>query len=160
MSCWVWKCVPTATSSGADISEVPGCHLLQQMSCQWGLQKLLWVLVSHELTAYLSVFDLFLTQFIMAILSKGCKPDKFEPHNSLKISFTNVWGFHSNFVECESFLEPNSPEGFPFTQGLFLENSVGSYLCFQLANFTHCLTSFSSINFFFFKQFFILFDIT
>ena len=45
----------------------------------------------------------------MAILSKGCKPDNFEPHNSLKLSFTNIWGLHSNFVECESFLESNSP---------------------------------------------------
>ena len=44
----------------------------------------------------------------MAILSKGCKPDKFEPHNSQKLSFTNIRGFHSNFVECESFLESNS----------------------------------------------------
>ena len=26
--CCTWKCVPTAISSGADISEVPGCHLL------------------------------------------------------------------------------------------------------------------------------------
>ena len=38
----------------------------------------------------------------MAILSKGCKPDNFEPCNSL--------GLHSNFVECESFLESNSPD--------------------------------------------------
>ena len=45
----------------------------------------------------------------MAILSKGCKPDKFEPHNSQKLSFTNIRGFHFNFVECESFLESNSP---------------------------------------------------
>ena len=44
----------------------------------------------------------------MAILSKRCKPDNFEPHNSLKLSFTNIWGLHSNFVECESFLELNS----------------------------------------------------
>ena len=29
-----WKSVPTAISSGVDISEVPGCHLLQQMSSQ------------------------------------------------------------------------------------------------------------------------------
>ena len=29
-----WKCIPTAISSGVDISEVPGCHLLQQMSSQ------------------------------------------------------------------------------------------------------------------------------
>ena len=45
----------------------------------------------------------------MAILSKGSKPDNFEPHNSLKLSFTNIRGLRSNFVECESFLESNSP---------------------------------------------------
>ena len=32
--CCTWKCVPTAISSGVDISEVPGCHLLQKMSSQ------------------------------------------------------------------------------------------------------------------------------
>ena len=62
MSCHAWKCVPTAISSGMDISEVLGCHLLQQMSSQGGSQKLLEGLVSHELTAYLSVFNLYLTQ--------------------------------------------------------------------------------------------------
>ena len=46
----------------------------------------------------------------MAILSKRCKPDNFEPHNSLKLSFTNIRGLRSNFVECESFLESNSPD--------------------------------------------------
>ena len=103
----------------------------------------------------------------MAILSKACKPDNFELHNSLKLSFTN-------FVDCESFSESNSPDilalckanlddsidsgnfsvrGFlplirkdstthmhglvvyvkevlPFAQGLSLENSADSYLCF------------------------------
>ena len=43
----------------------------------------------------------------MAILSKGCKPDNFDPHSSLKLSFTNIQGLRSNFVECESFLESN-----------------------------------------------------
>ena len=38
----------------------------------------------------------------MAILSKGCKTSNFEPHNSLKLSFTNIWGLHSDFVEGES----------------------------------------------------------
>ena len=42
----------------------------------------------------------------MTILSKECKPDNFEPHNSLKLSFTNMQGLRSNFVECES----NSPD--------------------------------------------------
>ena len=46
----------------------------------------------------------------MAILSKACKPDNFESHNSLKLSFTNIWGLRSNFVYCESFLESNSPD--------------------------------------------------
>ena len=46
----------------------------------------------------------------MAILSKACKPDNFEWHNSLKLSFTNIRGLHSNFVDCESFLELNSPD--------------------------------------------------
>ena len=37
----------------------------------------------------------------MAILSKACKPDNFESHNSLKPSFTtNIQGLHSNFVDC------------------------------------------------------------
>ena len=52
----------------------------------------------------------FLTQWIIAILSKGCKPDNFEPHNSLKLSFTNIIGLSSNFVQCEYFLESNSPD--------------------------------------------------
>ena len=42
-----------------DISEVSGCHLLQQMSSQRGSQKLLQRLASHELTDYLSIFNLF-----------------------------------------------------------------------------------------------------
>ena len=43
-------------------------------------------------------------------LSKGCKPDNFEPQNSLKFSFLSIPGLRSNFVDCESFIESNSPE--------------------------------------------------
>ena len=46
----------------------------------------------------------------MAILSKACKPDNSESHNSLKLSFKNVRGLRSDFVDCESFLESNSPD--------------------------------------------------
>ena len=46
----------------------------------------------------------------MTILSKACKPDNFESHNSVKLSFTNIWGLCLNFVDCESFLESNSPD--------------------------------------------------
>ena len=60
-------------------------------------------------SAYLFVFGLFLTHEV-AILSKGRKPDNFESHNSLKLSFTNIRGLRSNYVECESFLESNSTD--------------------------------------------------
>ena len=58
MPCSAWKGIPTAISCDVDISEVPGCYLLQTMSSQKGSQKLLQGLVSHELTAYLSIFNL------------------------------------------------------------------------------------------------------
>ena len=46
----------------------------------------------------------------MARLSEGCKTDNFELRNSQKLTFTNIRGLGSNFVECESFLELNSPD--------------------------------------------------
>ena len=55
-------------------------------------------------------FNPFLTQWIMAISLEVCKPDTFEQHDFLKLSFTNIWGLRSNFVECESFLESNSSD--------------------------------------------------
>ena len=122
-------------------------------------------------------------------ISKACKPDNFESHNSLKLSFTNIRGLRSNFVDCESFLESNSPdilalcetnvddsidsgnfsvrgylpiirkdssthmhvlavyvrEGLPFAWDLSLEDSIDSYLWFQLALF-YSVSFFSSIN--------------
>ena len=46
----------------------------------------------------------------MAILSKVCKPNNFELHNSLKLSLTNIRDLRLNSVDCESFFESNSPE--------------------------------------------------
>ena len=46
----------------------------------------------------------------MAILSNECKPDNFESCNSPKHNFINIQDCHLNFVECESFLESNSPD--------------------------------------------------
>ena len=46
----------------------------------------------------------------MAILSKACKPDNFELHNSLNLTFANIQDLCSNFVNCESFLESISPD--------------------------------------------------
>ena len=52
---------PCSYFCGMDISEVPGHHLLQQTSAIISppSQKLLHRLVSHELTAYLSILNLF-----------------------------------------------------------------------------------------------------
>ena len=108
-----WKYTHTVISGDLDISEVPGCYLLRQMSFQGGSQKLLQGLVSsHELTVYL--FDFNLNK--MAILSKGRKSDNFKLHNSLKLSFTNIRGLRSNFVECQSFLESSSPKNLVLRQ--------------------------------------------
>ena len=46
----------------------------------------------------------------MTILSKECKPDNFELHTSLKLTFTNIRDLRLNFIDCESFLESNSPD--------------------------------------------------
>ena len=48
----------------------------------------------------------------MAILSKGCKPDNFESNNSLKLAFQIFLGLRWNFIDCESFVESNSPDIF------------------------------------------------
>ena len=45
----------------------------------------------------------------MTILSRAYKPDNFVLHHFLKLSFTNIQGLCLNFVDCESFLESNSP---------------------------------------------------
>ena len=60
--CCAWKCVLIAVSCGVNISGVPVYHLLQQMISLQGPQKLLQGLVSHALTVYHTVFNLFLTQ--------------------------------------------------------------------------------------------------
>ena len=61
----------------------------------------------------------------MTILTKACKRDNFESHNSLKLSFTNIRGLRSNFVDCESFLESNSPDILALCE-TNLDDSVGS----------------------------------
>ena len=49
----------------------------------------------------------------MTLLSKVCKPDIFESHNSLKLSFTNIRGLRSYFVDCKYFPESNTPDVLP-----------------------------------------------
>ena len=46
----------------------------------------------------------------MTILSKGCKSNNFESHNSLKLSFINIRDPRTSFVDFESFLKSNCPD--------------------------------------------------
>ena len=46
----------------------------------------------------------------MTILSKVHKQGNFKSQNSLKFSFINVWGSHSNCVGCKFFLKSNAPD--------------------------------------------------
>ena len=61
----------------------------------------------------------------MTILSKACKPDNSESHNSLKLIYTNIQALPSNFVDCESFLESNSPDILSLCE-TNLDGSIGS----------------------------------
>ena len=61
----------------------------------------------------------------MAMLSKACKPDNFESHNSLKLSFTNIQCLRLNFVNREFFLESNSPDILPLCE-TNLDDSIDS----------------------------------
>ena len=56
------------------------------------------------------LFLTYLNLMNYSLLSKACKPDNFESHNPLKISFTSIQGLHSNFVDCESFHESISTD--------------------------------------------------
>ena len=108
VSCYSWKCIPTAISGGVDISEVRECHLLWHMSSQWGSKRLLQGLVSHHFTAYLSIFNPFWNQWITVILSKEWNPHNFEPHNSLNLSFTNIRGLFSFLLNINLSLNQTS----------------------------------------------------
>ena len=96
-SCPTWKCIPTTIPGSGEICEVPGCHLLQQMSSQLGTQNLLQGLVPHELTAYLSIFNLFylfnLFNLFCPYYQKHVNQNIFNRitlHNSRKLRFTNI----------------------------------------------------------------------
>ena len=85
----------------------------------------------------------------MVILSKRCKPDNFEPYNSLKVSFTNIRGLHYNFVECESFHKSNYPDIFALCEtnlddSIYSGNfSVRGYLpLIQKDSITHMVLQF------------------
>ena len=65
------------------------------------VRKSIQGLVCPKLTAHISALELFLT-LQMIILSVGCKPNNFQSHKSLKLSFINIQGLYLNFAEYES----------------------------------------------------------
>ena len=79
----------------------------------------------------------------MVILSKACKPDNIESHNSLTLrlrrSMTQlILTIYLPLIRKDSSthmhgLEVYVKEGFPFARDLSLENSADSYLRFRLA---------------------------
>ena len=83
--------------------------------------------------------------------------NNFESHNSVKLSFRNIWGLCSNFCWLRIFpwiklswhscsvygLTVYVKEGLPLARDLSLESSADSYLCFGLALFF-------SVSYFFF----------
>ena len=73
----------------------------------------------------------------MAILSEACKPDNFESRNSLKLSFTNIRGLRSNFVDCESFLESNSPNILALCETNLNDSTDSSNFSFNLKGFQY-----------------------
>ena len=59
------------------------------------------------------------------ILSKTCKPDNFESHKSLKLSFMNIEAF-VRILLIESFLESKSPDSdISRREGFFSFNPKG-----------------------------------
>ena len=75
-----------------------------------GSQKLLKGLVSHELTAYLSIFNPFQLNELWPYYQKHVNQIFLNYITLIKLRLTNIKGIRSNFLDCESFLESNSPD--------------------------------------------------
>ena len=69
---------------------------------------------------------MFLSHFLIQWNGYVSKPDKFESHNSLKLSFTNIRCLRSNFVGCESSLQPDSPDILALCERNLNESMVSS----------------------------------
>ena len=105
LPCCTLKCAFPAISCGMIIFDVPSMLFVSANEFSMRVTKItsrISVSWTHSLPFwYLPLF--WLNE--MSILSKVHNPDNFESQSSLKLSFTNIQGLHSNFVWCESFLE-------------------------------------------------------
>ena len=75
-----------------------------------------------------------LTQWIMAIVSKGCKPDNFELHNFLKHSFTNICGLCLNWMWIFLCIKLSWHSGSMWGKLKWL-NWFWQFLCYRLSFF-------------------------
>ena len=78
------------------------------------------------------------------MLLNVCKLNNFESHNSLKLSFTNIRDLRSNFVDCEAFLESNSPDILDLCE-TNLDDSVDSG-SFSVRDYLHLIRKDSSTH--------------
>ena len=139
-------------SSGVDISEAPGYHLLRQVSSQWRPQKLLQGLVSHKLTAFLKSNSPNILALCETNLDDSIDFGNFSVRGYLpsirKNSTTHMHGL-TVYVKEELL----------FPQDLSLENSADSYLCFRLALLRFTFPSIDHLLHLY-ARFFILFHLT
>ena len=96
-------------------------------------KKLLQGVVPHELTAY-SIFNLFLTQWIMVILLKGFKPDNWTTQFTITYLYEYLRPSYQ-FVECESFLESHSHDILAMWDKLGWLNWFWQFLCGRFSFF-------------------------
>ena len=66
-------------------------------------------MLSHDLTAYLTIFNLFKLNELWPYYQQHVNQIILN-WTSLKLSFTNIRGLRSNFFDCQSFLKSNFPD--------------------------------------------------
>ena len=135
MSCHTWKCVPIAISDVVDISKVPGFHLLQQLSFQWGSQKLFQGLFFSLTDSLPFWFWPFLNSINYGHIIKGCKPDNFKPCNSLKRSLQRLEVFVWVLLNVNLFLNEISWHSCSLWEKLGSFNWFWQFFCKRLSSF-------------------------
>ena len=125
----------TSWGEGASLALAgdPSSDGVTKMLC--GVDVLHWpVLYPHlfllgwlnELKVYLSISNQSKLNELWSYYQKHVNQIIFESHNSLKLSFTNIQGRCSNFVDCKSFLESNSNDIIALCE-TNLDDSIDSY---------------------------------
>ena len=116
MSYHAWKCVPTAVSCWVNISEVPECHLLRQMSCQCGSHKLIQEFVFHQLTVYLPHFDILNGHIIKSMYTRWLSITQLSKAWLYQYSRSS-FKLLGIFSLCETNLDKSSDTGSKFVRG-------------------------------------------